>query len=113
MTRAEAAKAIVEIKAERKRGTFRGITLDLPPVLPASFAFDAIEIEASGGMELGDVRRLLVSLIGTDQWRTLRDKIAADGDPIDDVGPIMEELLKALFDPYGVSLGESSASAES
>ncbi len=110
VTRAEAEKAVAEIKDGPKAGDFRGIALTLPPVLPASFAFDALEIEVSGGMALKDVRSVLVGLVGEDQWRAIREKIAADGDPIDDLSRIMEELVSALFEPYGVTLGEFGAS---
>jgi hypothetical protein len=110
VSRAAAEKAVAEIKNGPQHSDFRGIRLTLPPTLPASFAFDALEIEEAGGMELKDIRRLLVGLLGEDQWRTIREKITADGDPIDDVGKIMEELLDAMLSPYGVSLGEPQAS---
>lgn len=113
VSREEARKAVEEIKAPSKHAVFRDIKLVLPPVLPASFAFDSIEIEATGGMHLGDIRRLIVGILGEQQWATVRQKIADDGDPMDNLATIMEELLEAVFAPYGMTLGESSASATS
>lgn len=82
-------------------------------MLPASFAFDAIEMEANGGAELGDVRRIVVGVVGVDQWKAIRDKIAADGDSMGEIGSLMEELFEVVFTPYGLDLGESEASATS
>lgn len=111
--RAEAAKAVAEIKNPDKPrvGTFRGIELTLPPVLPASFAFDCMEIDESGRSTLTDVRAIIVGLVGVDQWRQIREKIKADGDPMESVDPILEELIDSVTAPYGLNLGESPASA--
>ncbi len=113
MSRAAVQKAINETKNKPKVGVFRGVKLTLPAVLPASFAFDAMEIEVAGGMQLADIRRVVVSLAGEDGWRQVREKVAADGDPMDAIGDLMTELLTAIFEPFGVSLGESPASAVS
>jgi hypothetical protein len=104
---------VQEIKNPDKprTGTFRGIALTLPPVLPASFAFDAMEIGEGDGSTLTDIRGLVVGLVGLDQWRLIREKIKADGDPIEQVDPILEELIDSVTAPYGLDLGKSSASA--
>lgn len=111
--RAEAAKAVAEIKdAEKPRtGSFRGVPLTLPPVLPASFAFDCMEIGEAEGSTMTDIRAIIVGLVGVDQWKQVRAKIAADGDAIDAVDAILEELIDSVTAPYGINLGESSASA--
>jgi hypothetical protein len=113
VTRAEAEKAVQEIKNPDKPrvGTFRGIELTLPPVLPASFAFDAMEIGEGDASTLTDIRGLIVGLVGLDQWRLIREKIKTDGDPIEQVDPILEELIDGVTAPYGLDLGKSSASA--
>src|SRR5688572_21242141 len=85
VTRADAEIKDGPDKPKPKSGDFRGVPLTLPPVLPASFAFDALEIEVAGGMELKNIRHLLVGLVGEEQWQAIREKIAADGDPIDSV----------------------------
>lgn len=111
--RAEAAKAVAEVKDpdNPRVGSFRGVPLTLPAVLPASFAFDCMEIGESDASTMTDIRSIIVGLVGRDQWKLVRDKIAADGDPIDAVDPILEELIDSVTSPYGIDLGESSASA--
>lgn len=111
--RAEAEKAVAEIKnpAKPRIGSFRGIELTLPPTLPASFAFDCMEIGEGDGSTLTDMRALVVGLVGADAWKLVLDKIRADGDPIESVDPILEELIDSVTAPYGMNLGESPASA--
>lgn len=113
-TRAQAAKAIAEMKSKPRTGEFRGVKLTLPDQLPATFVFDIAEMQADEtGTDFAVVHRLMVSLLGDEQWRAMRRKIAEDGDSLDDITPLMEEMFGAVTDAYGVELGESEASATS
>lgn len=109
-----AQKAVAELADEPRKGEFRGITLTLPPQLPAAFAFDLAAVQAAADTtSLAHAYRLIVGQIGETQWLTIRDKIAADGDPMDNMGPLLEEILNAITEPYGMEPGEPSASASS
>ena len=109
-SRAQAEKAIAELGDKPRNTTFRGVKLTLPSKMPATFAFDVAEMQAGNGTDLGVLHRLMVGFMGDDQWRAVRDKIASDGSPMDDLGDIITELFDSLTSAYGVSLGESSAS---
>lgn len=111
VTRAQAQKAIAELKDKPKTGEFRGVRFTLPPKLHASFLFDVGEMQAGDGTDFSAVHRLMVGFLGVEQWRAVRDKIAQDGDGIDEAGELMEELFASITDPYGMAMGESEASA--
>src|SRR4051812_6175469 len=101
-TRAQAAKAIAEMKDKPRTGDFRGVKLTLPAQLPATFIFDVAEMQADEtGTDFAVVHRLMVSLLGDEQWRAMRRKIAEDGDSLDDITPLMEEMFGAVTDAYG------------
>lgn len=111
-TRAQAQKAIAELSDRPREGIFRGLTLTLPPKLPATFALDMAEVQAGeGGNNMAPTYRLIVGLIGEAQWQLVRENIAASGDSMDEIGTILEQLIGACTDPYGVTPGESEASA--
>lgn len=113
-TRAQAQKAIAELSDRPREGDFRGLKLRLPPKLPATFALDMAEVQASeGGSNMAPTYRLIVGLIGESQWHAVRDFVAQSGDTMDDIGKILEELIGACTEPYGVTPGESEASATS
>ncbi|MES2867618.1 MAG: hypothetical protein V4703_12820 [Actinomycetota bacterium] len=114
-TPAKAAKAALAELADASRiSHFRGVALMLPPKLPATFALDMAEVQASQGQqELGPTYTLLVGLLGRGQWRKVRDKIAEDGDSMEQIGDVLQEVFKAIMDPYDVTPGESPASATS
>lgn len=111
--RAEAQKAIADMRERDRVADFRGVKFTLPPKLPATFIFDVGEMQAGDGTDFGAVHRLMVGLLGAEQWRNVRDKIAADGDAMDDMLSLMEELFDSVTKPYGVELGESEASVTS
>ena len=102
-----------ETKDTPRLTTFRGIALTLPPKMPAVFALDMAEIQAQDpdNVDLGSTYRLLVGLIGQDQWRKVRDKIGEDGDSMDDLGAVLTEIMGAITGAYDAEPGESSASA--
>lgn len=113
-TRAQAEKAIAELKDKPRTGDFRGVKLTLPAQLPATFIFDVAEMQADeDGTDFAVVHRLMVGMLGDKQWRAMRLKIAQDGDSLDDLTPLMEEMFEAVTAAYGVDVGESKASATS
>lgn len=110
ISRTEAAKAIADLKAEPRKGSWRGVQFDLPPMLPATFAFDVGEMMADEGLDFGLVHNLMVSIVGADAWRAMRAKIAEDGVGFDQLDDLLAEFFAAVMEPYGMDLGESSAS---
>jgi hypothetical protein len=113
-TRAQAQKAIAELSDRPREGNFRGLKLTLPSKLPATFALDMAEVQASeGGANMAPTYRLIVGLIGAEQWHAVRDHIAASGESMDEIGRILEQLIGACTEPYGVTPGEPEASVSS
>lgn len=110
-TSSAAVQAVAELSDHPRIGVFRGIALTLPPQLPATFALDMAEVQASqGGNDLAPTFRLIVGILGQAQWVTVRNKIGEDGQTMDDIGDVFSEILSAITDPFGVTPGESAAS---
>lgn len=109
-TKAVAAKSEQDAaqQPESKKIEFEGLELELAPSLPAAMMFDLIETEASeGGANAYLVHlRLLRSLVGPDQFMTIRHRIGEDVDKV-------WELINLVLAEYGMGLGESPASQES
>jgi hypothetical protein len=76
--------------------------------MPATFAFDATLIEAATD-NIGPYMRLLQSVLGDEQFVTVRHAIKPD----DDIEHFVVELVNAVFEQYGLTPGESSASQDS
>src|SRR4051794_10912922 len=74
VSRAEAAKAVADLKAKPRKGSWRGVQFDLPPMLPATFAFDVGEMMADDGLDFGLIHNLMVGVVGADAWRAMRAK---------------------------------------
>jgi hypothetical protein len=86
-------------------GTFRGEALTLPrPELPATFAMDLAEMQAS--RNIGILYTLVVDLAGADGWRRIRAKVAKDGDSLDDFDGTVKDIISAVSDPYEVDEGK-------
>lgn len=99
--------ALAELTNEPREGDFRGVKIALPPKLPATFALDMAEVQATqGGADMGPMYRLIVGLIGSEQWRAVRDSIATTGESMDDLGEILKDLVVAVTAPYGMEPGE-------
>lgn len=98
--------ALAELSNEPREGDFRGVKLTLPPVLPATFALDMAEVQAGSDGDMGPVFRLIVGLIGTEQWRLVRDTIAKSGESMEGLGEILKDLVEAITKPYGMEPGE-------
>lgn len=106
-TSKEIEAAVAELSDAPREGDFRGTKLTLPPKLPATFALDMAEVQAGeGGADMGPTYRLIVGLIGTEQWRTVRDQIAKTGESMEELGEILKDLIEAITSPYGVGPGE-------
>lgn len=110
-TGTKAAAARAERNGGAKSCTWRGLKFTLPEKLPATVTFDMAEIETSD--EIAPLFRFLTGLIGEGGLARVRDKVAKDGDSIDELSEIFESLLDEIFGAYGVSLGESPASGSS
>lgn len=91
---------------------FRGLTLTLPPVLPGTLYFDFAELEDNQSSPAAQVR-LLRSLVGDDQVVAIREKIAADNVPFDEVDEVVLGLFNDIVASFGVAEGDSEASADS
>jgi hypothetical protein len=106
----KAARA--ERKPRKKTVKFRGEKLELPQTPPETLLFDFVEMETAEENPLA-VFRMLRSLLGSEQFLAVRNKIAAsNGDgpnTFEDVG----QLLTDIFEQYGVTAGESQASPKS
>lgn len=102
------AAARAEVTAGSKQLEYRGLLLDLPPELPSEILFDVIESEASeGGANQYLVNlRILRSVVGPDQFMTIRHQIGGDTDQV-------LELMNEILEKYGLSMGESAASQDS
>lgn len=110
-TRAQAEKAIAEMRDKPRSGDFRGIALTLPAQLPATFIFDVAEMQAEDDeTDFAVVHNMMVGLLGREQWGAVRRKIGADGDSMSDLNPLLEEIFQSVTGAYGVELGESPAS---
>lgn len=102
------AAARAEVADESKTLKTHGLELQLPKELPSEILFDIIESEASEGdaNEYLVNLRILRSVVGPDQFMTIRHKIGGDTQQV-------WELMNSLLESYGLSMGESSASQES
>lgn len=111
-SKAKAARAEKKSQKPQKRTVeFRGEKLELPATPPDTLLFDFVEMESAEENPLA-VFRMLRSLLGQDQFLTVRNKIAAqngDSATFEDVG----QLLQDIFEQYGVTAGELQASPKS
>lgn len=104
-----AARAEAATDPAAKTIQFGGQTLNLPDSLPETILFDITELEASEGDPM-PIYRMLRSVLDKEQFTLVRNEIgrmngAADG--------AVDRLLGDIFEQYGISLGESSASPDS
>lgn len=105
-TATPAAKKAAAARAERnghKSCEWRGLVLKLPPKLPASMLFEAAELEDAETLK--PMFRFIESILGPEQFVAWRDKVNQEEIPLDEFDSALGELLEAIFDQYGVSLG--------
>lgn len=101
---AKAAAAVSELDDAPKLGKFRDVVLTLPPRLPATFAMDLAQLQATEDMGL--LYSMIVDLTGPEAWVKMRASLAASGDALDDWGGAVQEIMKAVSAPYEVDEGK-------
>lgn len=106
--RSRAAAARTEKAPKGKTFDFAGEKFNLPPALPDTILFDFAEIEVAGGNPL-PMYRMLRSILGAEQFSVLRGLVEA-GDVLVEQ---LDEFIEGIFEQYGITAGESSASLSS
>lgn len=106
----KAAAAVAETSDAQKTVEWHTLTFELPAVLPEEIVMDWVELEAAdegrGPIVLGHMLR---SVLGPKQFQQARHRITKLR--VEDPEPsYLMDLARAVFEPYGVSLGESEAS---
>jgi len=104
----KAAAARAERKPRPKSLTFKGLKFTLQPELPDTFIFDVIEVEAAGE-GIGPIFRMLRSMLGGEQFMRLRNAVEDGTIAVEEV----DDFVGAVFEKYGLGLGEPSASQDS
>lgn len=107
----KSAAARGEAKQQPKSADFRGVTLTLPPELPGELIFDLAALDRATGP--GPIVELLETLLGVEQVRQVRAKVAEEKVPFSAVDGVLLGLISDIVDAYGTSTGESSASQDS
>jgi hypothetical protein len=105
----KAAAAVAETKDEPRTVDFRGLTITLPAVLPGTLYFDMAALEDDSDSPAA-VINLLGSLVGPDQIRAVREKVAEENIPFSEVETALWELFNAVLGAHAVTPGESPAS---
>lgn len=89
---------------------FRGADLSLPSVLDVAPAMRLAAIQRQGeDVDFMQLFGLLQDLLGPEDYAAATDKVAT----ADDQSDAFRELAEAVFEGFGMSLGESSASSGS
>ena len=85
---------------------FRGLDLSLPPALGSEVAFDYVElIEGEVAILPGSIR-IVRSILGEEQWRSIRAKLASDGVEMEQLNEVLTELIKLVFGKYDLTAGK-------
>lgn len=105
----EAAAAQRETDPEPITFDWRGLTLELPPVAPLALAFDLASMDT---LSEAAIIRALGGVLGDAQFRALRNHLVALRIGLDDHAAFME-LVDGILGRFGITLGESPASAGS
>lgn len=99
----EVAQDEVEPEPQPKTAKFGELELSLPDKLPSTILFDLTTLELAGDDPM-PAYRLLQSMLGMEQFIHVRNIVAQEEG--EDDGSSVGELLNAIFDQYGLSLGE-------
>lgn len=111
---AAAKAAVAELTDQPIVVSFRdSVDITLPPKLPATFTLDLAEAQSMPN-NLGCIYRLIVSIVGQEQWLLLRNKVAEDAtEAAEDDGGALGEMMSFVIGAYNVEPGESRASGTS
>ena len=102
--------AKTEKKDEAKTVEFRGAKLTLPNVLDVAPAMRLAAIQRQGeDVDFMQLFGLLQDLLGSEDYAAATDKVAT----ADSQEDAFRELAEVVFEGFGMSLGESSASSGS
>lgn len=93
-----------------RKVTWHSVELVLPVKLPLAVAFDLAEADE---LTQTTLMRVTKSILGTGQYRAVRNQIADEGIPMEDGEDVLVDLFQVVLGHYGISVGESSASAPS
>lgn len=106
----EAARA--EKNGQPKEIEYRGVTLTLPPKLLGSVPF---RVGVLRDDDIIGASKLMQSILGEVEFQKVLDKMDEDGIDINDADGLSEvgELIQKALAQYGMSPGESQASAAS
>lgn len=90
------------------------VEVTLPAKLPATFTLDLAQVQGKPN-DLGGPYRLIVSILGEEQWLKLREKIADDDAKApaaddDEGGGVLGEIISFVIRAYNTEPGESRAS---
>lgn len=104
-TKAAAARA--EKKPKAKKLTWKGLKLDLPAEFPEQVitGFQVDRVLSEDNDPSLPYFRMLKSMLGPEQLLAAKEKLTKEED--------VSDLLGAIFEKYGVGLGESKASPAS
>lgn len=110
-----AAVAVAELHGTSgpTTATFYGVTVEVPAELPSTFMMDYAELQEMQVEQhpgaIGMAAKLVKSVIGDEQWRSVRNGIA--GETSTDGGAKMfGELLSLILGSMDMEPGESPAS---
>lgn len=111
-----AARAEVNGNGAKKQITWQGVKFDLPAELPGTVLWDFAALE-EGEKQLSPLMALLKSVLGDDQARAVREKVAEKGWNIEKTTEALMDddkgLIPKVTAKYGLSTGESEPSQDS
>lgn len=108
----KAAAARAETKNKPRVVEWKGVKLETPAKLPGTLVLDIGRIDAlakRGEQPFGAAYELLESLIGPEGIDKVRTVAAAADEPFD----VFTDVMGAVFETHGLTMGESTASAPS
>jgi hypothetical protein len=100
--RSRRTAAQTEKNGKGKTVKFRGLTLILPPEAPGDLAFSIENNEVSAAVQ---------EIFGDEQYVQIREKCKADKLTLMQTFEALRDLLNDCFNAWGLTSGESSASA--
>jgi hypothetical protein len=102
--RKNAEAAAAETKAEGKVIDFRGLKLTIADEPMGTILFDIADLE--GGREFTGSMEMIKSLLGPDQYKALRNKVAEDGLKLGEMEEALADLVGDILEASGLGQGE-------